>query len=183
MNKFSKSFVIQWVGPFKDRDQLMEYENNPETRNKGLFSFYYFRGHYYHRRKNTLYTYLGKTEQKCISKRVDKKHEHFKYFDIDDATNIWIGSFGKPKDMNHENIHLVETLLIYANSSQLTENEKQKLNPPSDSVSVTNLWYRKKSDVQYKRRPSTAPDLWDSIVYDSETGILKAGSITEIKLD
>lgn len=178
METFSKSFVIQWVGPFKSRVQLIEYENNAETCDRELFSFYYIEGRFYHRRKNKLYSYLGKTEQAYISKRVNNGHEHFQFFDIDEATNIWIGSFGDPKDINHENTHLVETLLIYANASSLTENTQQTKNPPSSSIAITNLWYRKNSDTLYQRRPASAPMLSDVIIYESESGCLKTGMIS-----
>lgn len=44
MQDITKTFTIQWVGPFKDIQQMKNYLNDDSTCNKSLFNFYFFSG-------------------------------------------------------------------------------------------------------------------------------------------
>ncbi len=44
MQDITKTFTIQWVGPFKNMQQMKQYLGKESTCDTSLFNFYYFSG-------------------------------------------------------------------------------------------------------------------------------------------
>lgn len=44
MQDITKTFTIQWVGPFKNMGQVKSYLKDSSTCDSSLFNFYYFSG-------------------------------------------------------------------------------------------------------------------------------------------
>lgn len=166
MEDINKTFTIQWVGPFKNIDEVKLYEKNENTADKSLFSFYYFNGHKYKQRKNKTFRYFGiRKKNDSITKRLNAKHERFSLYDEDKDLNIWIGAFGCMEDQIDRNIEDVETLIISTYSEWL-ENIRKKT-PPSQSICIINRWYDK-NELEWINRKSDTAFIDDVIVYEKE---------------
>ena len=166
MEDINKTFTIQWVGPFKNIDEVKMYEKDENTADKRLFCFYFFSAHKYKQHKNKIFRYLGiHKKSDSITKRLNDRHEHYSLYDEDQDLNIWIGAFGSSKDLIERNVEDVETLMI-STYSELLENIKKKT-PPSQSICIINRWYNRK-DIEwiYRKRDTTFID--DVIVYEKE---------------
>lgn len=169
MEDINKTFTIQWVGPFKNLEEIKEYEKDENTADKSLFSFYFFSGHKYNQQKNKIFRYFGihKRVDK-ITKRLNVRHSHFSEFNNDDDLNIWIGTFACSNDQEDErNIEDVETLFISTYNEYLTENIVKSKNPPSQSICVINRWYDK-NDYEWIYRKKDTVFIDDVIVYEKE---------------
>ena len=86
---------------------------------------------------------------------------------IDRELNIWVGNFSCSDHADHDNISIVETLLISSWQPQL--NEKKKAYYPGRSICVINQWYKPNFN-QYSNRVYPAQYMQDVIIYNSEMG-------------
>ena len=81
MEDITKTFTIQWVGPFKDMWQMRHYLKDESTCDKSLFNFYYFSGNKKGKGYSThrVYSYFGihkKTDG--IEQRLNNWHSHYR---------------------------------------------------------------------------------------------------------
>ena len=160
MNDIDKIFMLQWIGPFANLEELKKWELVNMNCSCNL---YMLTGKEYHHR--TISDYVGITEQEYIYKRLRCNHDKFKKIVRD--LNIWVGHFSCSDHAIHENISIVETLLISSWQPQL--NEKKKVYFPNQCICVINQWY-KPNKTQYINRVYPAQYLQDVIVYNSEAG-------------
>lgn len=124
MEDINKTFTIQWVGPFKNIEEIKEYENDENTADTSLFNFYFFSGHKYRQRKNRIFRYFGiHKKNDSITKRLNDRHQRLLDFDDDKDLNLWIGAFSCSKNQTERNIEDVETLIVSTYSTEwFTEN-------------------------------------------------------------
>ena len=92
MEDITKTFTIQWVGPFKDMWQMRHYLKDESTCDKSLFNFYYFSGNKKGKGYSThrVYSYFGihkKTDG--IEQRLNNWHSHYR--DFHENENMRIG--------------------------------------------------------------------------------------------
>lgn len=83
MQDITKTFTIQWVGPFKNIQQMKSYLEDNSTCDKSLFNFYYFSGNKKGKGHSTLkiYTYFGiHKKADGIEKRLNNYHKHYNDF-------------------------------------------------------------------------------------------------------
>jgi hypothetical protein len=164
MNDIDKIFIIQWIGPFLNLDDLKKWEKDSLIANE--FCLYLLSGKEYRKRYTSLY--CGKTEMKTLSSRFKnhKKYELIKDRDL----NIWVGRFSFNKNAISENIDIVETLII--SHWQPNLNEKKKAYYPGLAICVLNSWYKKDSITRYQNRIHPVQQLDDVIFYDINSNIV-----------
>lgn len=174
MEDITKTFTIQWVGPFKDMWQMRHYLKDKSTCDKSLFNFYYFSGNKKGKGYSThrVYSYFGihkKTDG--IEQRLNNWHSHYRDFHENENMRIWIGAFGNVSDQNEENIEDAETLFIstYGNNF-LTENEKKVKANIKKSICIINLFY-KTTEEPWLRKPADISFMDDVLIHETEDKI------------
>ena len=184
MNDIKKTYTIQWVGPFHSLGEYKVYLQREDTCDKSLFSFYYFIGNKKGKgyKKTLLYDYFGIHKGNDITSRLNKCHEHFKDFHINENLNIWFGSFANIEDQTPSNIKEVETVFI--SSYKPTENIKEINSAIDESICIVNLWYKKADEKPWIRKPqSAAPRFDDVIIYEVEEAFRRvlSGKLKEVR--
>lgn len=174
MQDITKTFTIQWVGPFKNIQQMKSYLEDNSTCDKSLFNFYYFSGNKKGKGYSALkiYAYFGihkKTDG--IEKRLNNCHTHYKDFHENDNMRIWIGAFGNEKDQKEENIEDAETLFISTYGKNIfTENEKKVKAIIRESICIINLFY-KTTEEPWIRKPADILFMDDVLIHETEEKI------------
>ena len=153
------SFVINWVGPFFDINELTVWEK--ENEQDEIYNFYIVTGKL--KGKKTITKYCGITDNQngyIYSRFYDKKH---KVHELLRETNIWIGYISDNNNIiDRADLELCETMII--SYWQPEENIKKKAYYPSESVSLVNRWF----DLNNNLRTNMiypAQKLSDVIVY------------------
>ena len=160
MESIDKIFILRWIGPFFTLEELKEWEiENINCKN----NLYILTGKEY--RHRNVSDYVGITEQDYVYKRLGNNHGKFNK--IDRELNNWVGNFSCSDHADHDNISIVETLLISSWQPQL--NEKKKAYYPGRSICVINQWYKPNFN-QYSNRVYPAQYMQDVIIYNSEMG-------------
>lgn len=174
MLDITKTFTIQWVGPFKNLQEMKIYLKDETTCQNSLFNFYYFSGN----KKgkgcsiSRVYAYLGiHKKADGIEQRLNNWHSHYKDFHENDNMRIWIGAFGNVNDQNEENIEDAETLFIstYGNNF-LTENKKKVKANIQKSICIINLFY-KTTEEPWLRKPADITFMDDVLIHETEDKI------------
>jgi len=164
MDDFDRIFMIEWIGPFYNVEELRKWER--ETPNSNMFCLYLFSGKESHKKFNSLY--CGKSEIGSISTRFKN---HSKYELVKDRDfNLWVGRFSDKKAAKSENIDTVETLII--SHWQPNLNEKKKAYYPGLAICIINSWYKKDIETRYQNRIYPVQQLDDVIFYDIKTNIV-----------
>jgi len=164
MNDFDRIFMVQWIGPFCNLDELRKWER--ETPISTEFCLYLFSGKEFNKKSNSLY--CGKSESGSISTRFKN---HSKYELVKDRDfNLWIGRFSNKKAAKPENIDTIETLII--SHWQPNLNEKKKAYYPGLAICIINSWHKKDLKTTYKNRIYPVQQLDDVIFYDINTNIV-----------
>lgn len=171
MNDITKTFTIQWVGPFKNILKMKQYLNDSTTCEKSLFNFYYFSGN----KKGSaysnsnIYSYFGihkKTDG--IEKRLNNYHTHYKQFHENENMRIWIGAFGNAKDQKETNIEDAETLFISTYGNGIFTENTNKINAAiSESICIINLFY-KPNETPWIRKPTEILFMDDVLIHETE---------------
>lgn len=173
MQDITKTFTIQWVGPFKNIEQVKSYLKDTSTCDNTLFNFYYFSGNKKgpgHSRSK-IYAYFGihkKTDG--IEKRLNNYHTQYRKFHENNNMKIWIGAFGNEKDQKERNIEEAETLFISTYKNILTENQKKTKSIIKDSICIINLFY-KINEEPWIRKPSEILFMDDVLIHETEDKI------------
>lgn len=159
----SKSFTINWVGPFQNIDELKEWEqiNNEDCE----YNFYIITGK--EKGKRTFSKYCGITDTqrgKLYCRFYDKSH---KVYSLERDRNIWIGSLVDGDMRNRSNLELCETLII--SYWQPEVNIKKKNYYPAEDVILINRWFNTNRNVRI-RSIYPAQELSDVIIYDAFNG-------------
>lgn len=171
MQDITKTFTIQWVGPFKNIQQMNDYLKDDSTCDKSLFNFYFFSGNkkgkgYSNART---YAYFGiHKKADGIEKRLNNYHAHYKDFHENENMRIWIGAFGNEKDQKEENIEDAETLFIRTYGHDvLTENCRKVDAIIKESICIINLFY-KTNEEAWKRKPAEILFMDDVLIHETE---------------
>ncbi|MFR9591914.1 MAG: hypothetical protein SNG27_05890 [Rikenellaceae bacterium] len=166
----SKAFVIKWVGPFRDVDEIISWE--AKFNNDYDFHFYIIIGKV-DRNIKRIDNYVGISDNNkgYIYNRIKSRSHKYERFK-EDGREIWIGQYCNKdnRSYNREDIELCETLII--SYWQPTLNEKKKRFFPNRDVVLVNRWYDNKKwsgDIQHirKNKLHKAQQLSDLIIYDS----------------
>lgn len=160
MNDINNVFLIQWCGPFFSVEDLKDWElKNQSCKKRNL---YILTGKEYNRRKTSYY--CGMSEQNPLYKRFEN---HKKYNKIQHDLNIWIGCFSCQEQATHENISIVETMIISYWQPEL--NEKKKKYYPNQCICLINRWHNINQSLR-SRRKYPAQYLDDVLIYDNDSG-------------
>lgn len=171
MQDIIKTFTIQWVGLFKDIQQMKDYLKKNSTCENSLFNFYFFsgnkRGKAYSNART--YAYFGiHKKADGIEKRLNNYHTHYKDFHENDNMRIWIGAFGNEMDQKEENIEDAETLFIRTyGHNVLTENIKKVYANIKESICIINLFY-KTNEEPWRRKPTDILFMDDVLIHETE---------------
>ena len=183
MEDISKTFTIQWVGPFSPSSPqvLKDYLNDPNTCDKHLFSFYYCsgskKGKGYPIDKMD-YRYFGLHKANTpITARVNATHETLSKFR---EYKLWLGTFSDSSHQTADNIEEVETLFISTYASQLSENVKKTKSSPADSICIINLWY-KLDETRWKIKKDEMKIFDDVLIYEKESDTYSVGSLKLVR--
>lgn len=180
MEDISKTYTIQWVGPFPNLKKMREYLNDPNTCHKSLFSFYYFCGNKNKKgyRNDYLYRYFGIHKKgNGIEQRLNTAHEHYRDFKENENLCIWIGAFSSENYQTGQNIEDVETLFLLSyRKGWFTENEKKVKASPKESICIINLWY-KRNEERWQRKKKEISFIDDVLIYDRESGRILTGNL------
>lgn len=171
MQDITKTFTIQWVGPFRNLQKMNEYLKDASTCDKSLFNFYYFSGNKKGSGHSTqkLYRYFGiHKKSHGIEKRLNNYHEHYQKFHENENMRIWIGSFANAKDQTESNIEDAETLFISTYGQNVfTENHKKVNANIEESICIINLFY-KKNEQPWFRKPAEIRFMDDVLIHETE---------------
>ena len=175
MNKFN-TFVINWVGPFLNIEELKKWENRYNIDNS--YNFYIITGKQTNERNMS--QYCGITQQDKIYCRFYKKDHPIHQFIRE--INIWIGELINEPNKNAINyrkkIELCETMII--SFWQPKHNIKKKEFYPNYPVALINRWFNLHKEARINTIYS-AQELPDVIVYDEMTkGIYIANHLQKI---
>lgn len=173
MQDITKTFTIQWVGPFKNMGQVKSYLKDSSTCDSSLFNFYYFSGNKKGKGHSILktYSYFGiHKKADGIEKRLNNYHSHYKDFHENNNMKIWIGAFGNEKDQKEENIEDAETLFISTYKNSLTENQKKTKAIIKESICIINLFY-KTNEKPWIKKPSDILFMDDVLIHETEEKI------------
>jgi hypothetical protein len=164
MNDFDKIFMVQWIGPFFNLNELKIWERENSISNE--FCLYLFSGKEFSKKNISLY--CGKSECGSISMRFKN---HSKYELVKDRDfNLWIGRLSDKKAAKPENIDTIESLII--SHWQPNLNEKKKDFYPRLSICIINSWHKKDFITRYKNRIYHVQQLDDVIFYDINANIV-----------
>lgn len=172
MQDITKSFTIQWVGPFKNMKQMKKYLKDQTTCENTLFNFYYFSIYKQGYSSAKIYRYFGIHKKiDGVEKRLNNWHVQYKKFRENDNMRIWIGAFGNSNDQTENNIEDAETLFISTyGDSIFTENKKKVKANISESICVINLFY-KISEKPWIRKPADISFMDDVLIHETEDSI------------
>lgn len=156
-------FLIQWVGPFESVESCKKWEKENSISNFE-YNFYYGIGKPC--RKQHVFYYIGKSEQKNVSSRIANESDPItRDFRQNDPIELWIGRFSKrnyrsynedEKKQNHDFVELAEWTLVHGflQANPKLEpyllNDKKK-NKPKDFCCVVNQWHNKDGFRRRKR--------------------------------
>jgi hypothetical protein len=175
MEDITKTFTIQWVGPFTSLDDLRKYSKRgrkAEVCDPGLFNFYYFTGRNKQRWSRKIEYYFGiHHKNDGILNRVNNSHEHLSQVREDNNFHLWIGSFANIANQTPQNIEDVETIFIRAYKNFLSLNTRKKskeLTDLSESYCIINLWYDT-DEVPWKTKPSSVKAIDDVLVCEHDS--------------
>lgn len=171
MQDITKTFTIQWVGPFKNMQQMKQYLGKESTCDTSLFNFYYFLGNKKGKGYSCskIYAYFGIHKKiDGIDKRLNNYHTHYKDFHENGNMRIWIGAFGNEKDQQEGNIEDAETLFISTYGNKIfTENRKKIKANIRESICIINLFY-KTNEEPWIRKPSDIFFMDDVLIHETE---------------
>jgi hypothetical protein len=154
----SKTFLINWTGPFKSIYQMGEtgYENG----------IYLLTGRRPYQRKDEL-QYIGIAPEQTFVMRLSRHHRLWK---ISKNLEIWLGIIHYPIQTSWPDIELVESALIYVSDPPL--NEKKRKTPPSKPLTVVSRWF--KPDGQPRKNKRRMFQSFYNVISTDE-GTLKEG--------
>lgn len=171
MYDITKTFTIQWVGPFRSYEDMKSYLGQEGKCGKELFNFYFFSGNKYGkgRKPSSIYRYFGiHKKADGIDKRLNNCHSHFKDFRKNEKLRIWIGAFGNVKDQKERNIEDAETLFIRTYGNEVfTENRKKVKSVIRNSICIVNLFY-KEDETPWYRKPQEILFMDDVLIHETE---------------
>jgi hypothetical protein len=172
MEDITKTYTIQWVGPFTSLEALSRYTKDDDTCSSDLFNFYYFVGRRNEKWSRKDVAYFGihhKTDG--ITKRLNTRHEHLSKLRKDEHLKIWIGSFSDSRNQLDQNIEEVETVFIRAYKELLSENDRKKhkeLTDLQDSICIINLWY-KTNEQPWCVKPQSVKGIDDVLICEVDS--------------
>ena len=183
MEDISKTFTIQWVGPFSSSNPaaFKKYIDDPNICDKHLFSFYYCSGSKKGRgfpvnKKDYRYFGLHKAGTP-ITARVNSTHKTLAKFR---EYKLWLGTFSDSAHQTAENIEEVETLFISTYAPALTENDRKKKASPPNSICIINLWY-KTNETRWKIKKDEMKIFDDVLVYEKESDSYSVANLRAIR--
>ncbi|MBQ7892546.1 MAG: hypothetical protein IJ321_01230 [Alistipes sp.] len=153
-------FVIKWVGPFKEIEDLRKWEK--ENTIPHQCNFYIITGK--EKGKHNYSEYCGITDNQngyIYCRFYDKGHHVYKL--IRDR-NIWIGYIDNKNKYTRNDIELCETMLI--SHWQPIQNIKKKSYYPSQPVVIINRWFDLSQQCRIKSLYHVQKSLSDVIIYD-----------------
>jgi hypothetical protein len=160
MSNVKDTFIIEWVGPFNNKEELRMWERKNNLNQE--FKFYILTGKT--KGKQKVCSYCGITEQEYVYRRYAN---HPKFSSINRELNIWIGKFTDPKLAIRSNLEMCETLLVSYWQCQL--NNKKRKYYPATSLLIINRWFSLNLKPRVKRL-YPVQSLSDVILYDCDDG-------------
>ncbi len=180
MDDIKRTYVIQWVGPFKSDEEIADYVkkgDNGERCHSSCFTFYYLSGVKKIGRPKT-HRYFGiHRKLDGIQKRLNYRHPILSSMKMDSSLEIWIGCFGDLRWHSDRKVEEVESFFIRYYRDLLTDNIKKKRMSLSKlpSMSIVNLWYDK-YETPWIRKPNSACFIQDVMVWEQEQDRLLTAS-------
>ena len=170
MQDITKTFTIQWVGPFRNLQKMNEYLKDASTCDKSLFNFTISpatkKVRAFNPKSSTVISEYIKSHG--IEKRLNNYHEHYQKFHENENMRIWIGSFANAKDQTESNIEDAETLFISTYGQNVfTENHKKVNANIEESICIINLFY-KKNEQPWFRKPAEIRFMDDVLIHETE---------------
>ena len=159
----SKLFVIDWVGPFSEIEELKKWEKHNNTMRN--YYFYIISGKPYNMRNYRSYCGITQNKDGYVYKRYQCDPNH-KIHTMRDK-EIWIGRFSDNSAHSRSDIELCETMIVSYWQPEL--NNKKKSTYPSSNIVLINRWF--KTDlVPRQNNIYIAQKMSDLIILD-ESGI------------
>ena len=184
MNDIKRSYLIQWVGPFKSDNDVAKYVkrgDNNEVCHSSCFTFYYLTGINKIGRPK-IHRYFGVHHKlDGIRNRLNLRHSILSTLKEDSSLEIWIGCFGDLRWHSNTKVEEVETFFIRYYRDLLTDNDKKKKTRlvKLPSISVVNLWYDK-NENPWIRKPRSACFIQDVMVWENDyERLLTAAKLSE----